>query len=107
MVVVGTGPVAGIERLGVSTGVVTGFGSIFVNGDRIDTTGAEFTIDDSPGSQDDLSVGDVVIVTFDPAAATPSADTVFANEIVEGPIDSINLLLGQLVVAGQLVRVDA
>ncbi len=101
------GAVAGIERLGVSTGVVTGFGSIFVNGDRIDTNGAEFLIDDSPGSQDDLAVGDVVIVTFDPATASPTADTVFSNEIVEGPVDSINLPLGELQVAGQLVRVDA
>lgn len=98
--------VAGIERLGVSTGVVTGFGSIFVNEQEIGTVGSEFIIDDSPGSEDELEVGDVVIVTFDPDTATPNAATVFANEIVEGPIDSINAGLSQLVVAGQTVQVD-
>lgn len=98
--------VAGIERLGVSTGVVTGFGSIFVNEQEIGTLGSEFVIDDSPGSEDDLEVGDVVIVSFDPDTATPNAATVFSNEIVEGPIDSINPGLSQLVVAGQTVQVD-
>lgn len=99
--------VAGIERLGVSTGVVTGFGSIILNEQTIGTAGAQFLIDDSPGSEDDLDVGDVVIITFDPNAANPTADTVFANEIVEGPIDSIDTVASQLVVAGQTVLVDA
>ena len=98
--------VAGIERLGVSTGVVTGFGSIFVNEQEIGTLGSDFLIDDSPGSEDDLEVGDVVIVSFDPDTATPNAATVFSNEIVEGPIDSINATQSQLVVAGQTVLVD-
>ena len=98
--------VAGIERLGVSTGVVTGYGSIFVNEQEIGTLGSDFLIDDSPGSEDDLEVGDVVIVTFDPDTATPNATTVFSNEIVEGPIDSINTAQSQLVVAGQTVLVD-
>lgn len=98
--------VAGIERLGVSTGVVTGFGSIFVNEQEIGTLGSDFLIDDSPGSEDDLEVGDVVIVSFDPDTPTPNAATVFSNEIVEGPIDSINATQSQLVVAGQTVLVD-
>lgn len=102
----GAGAVAGIERLGVSTGVITGFGSIKLNEQTIGTNGAEFLIDDSPGSEDDLEVGDVVIVTFDPTAAVLTANTVFANEIVEGPIDSIDAGLSRLVVAGQTVQVD-
>jgi hypothetical protein len=102
----GGGGVAGIDRLGVSTGVITGFGSIILNEGAIGTNGADFIIDDSPGSEDDLDVGDVVIVTFDPTSPNPNATTVFSNEIVEGPIDSIDNGQSQLVVAGQTVRVD-
>jgi hypothetical protein len=105
----GGGQTAGIERLGVSSGTVTGFGSIFVNGVEFETDSAEFDIDEdaSGSSQDDLDVGDTVIVTFDPAAAGSVAQTVFSDEAVEGPIDSINAPDCGLVVAGQCVLIDA
>lgn len=103
----GGSQIAGIERLGVSVGTVSGFGSIVVNGEHIGTNNADFLIDDSPGSQSDLEVGDVVIVSFDPDAANLSAKTVYANEAVEGPIDSIDPLASRIVVAGQTVNIDA
>ena len=105
----GGGTEPGIDRLGVASGVVSGFGSIFVNGVEFDTDSAEFEVDDdSVGSgQDDLNVGDTVIVTFDPDVAGNVAETVFSDDAVEGPIDSIDLAGGQLVVAGQMVLVDA
>jgi len=108
-------PPQGIDRLGVSTGTVTGFGSIFVNGVEFETGSADFDIDDSPGSQDDLSIGDIVIVSFDPDVSSTSAQTVFSDEAVEGPIDCIEGrpndciagVTGEIVVAGQTVLVDA
>lgn len=101
--------IGGIERLGVSAGTVIGFGSIFVNGVEFETDTAEFDIDEDTigSSQDDLEVGDNVIVTFDPAVAGNIAQTVFSDEAVEGPIDSIDLVAGSLVVAGQTVLTDA
>jgi len=106
---IGGGSTAGVERLGVSSGTVTGFGSIFVNGVEFETDSAEFDIDDdaSGSSQDDLDIGDIVIVTFDPAAAGSVAQTVFSDEAVEGPIDDINTADCGLVVAGQCVLIDA
>lgn len=104
----GGGTQPGIDRLGVRAGTVTGFGSIFVGDDRFEVDNAEFEVDDdSSGSgQDDLNIGDTVIVTFDPA--TPGvAQTVFSDDAVEGPIDSIDLAGSRLVVAGQTVIVDA
>ncbi|MCG8668345.1 MAG: hypothetical protein MI867_02950, partial [Pseudomonadales bacterium] len=94
--------IGGIDRLGVSAGTVTGFGSIFVNGVEFDTDDADFDIDDDDigSSQDDLDVGDTVIVTFDPDVAGNVALTVFSDEAVEGPIDSIDLATGVLVVVG-------
>jgi hypothetical protein len=105
----GGGTEPGIDRLGVASGVVSGFGSIFVNGVEFDTDSAEFEVDDDSVSsgQDDLNVGDTVIVTFDPDVAGNVAQTVFSDDAVEGPVDSIDLAGGQLVVAGQTVLVDA
>jgi hypothetical protein len=105
----GGGTEPGIDRLGVTGGVVSGFGSIFVNGVEFETDTAEFEIDDdsASSSQDDLNVGDTVIITFDPDVAGNIAQTVFSDDAVEGPIDSIDPSGTQIVVAGQTVLVDA
>ncbi len=99
--------IAGISRLGVSSGPVTGFGSIFVSDSEFSTGTAAFDIDDdSTGSnQNDLAIGDFVIVTFDPSDPT-SAVTVFADDLVEGPVFSRDLVTSTLVVAGQTVIID-
>jgi len=104
----GAGSVAGIDRLGVSAGSVTGFGSIVVNGVRYETSSASFDIDDdsSGSSQDDLSVGDTVVVTFDTDNPTVAL-AVIGDEAVEGPVDSVNVAAGTLAVAGQTVLTDA
>ena len=104
----GDNQVAGIDRLGINSGTVSGFGSIIVNGVRFETTSASFDIDDDSvgSSETDLSVGDVVVVVFD--TDTPTiAQTVIGDEAVEGPVNSINLTTGVLEVAGQTVRTDA
>jgi len=103
----GVGGIAGIDRLGVSAGPVTGFGSIFVSDDEFGTDAAVFDIDDDStgSSQSNLELGDFVIVTFDPSDPT-SAVTVFADDIVEGPVSSRDTAAGTLVVAGQKVIVD-
>ncbi len=104
----GSGPVGGIDRLGVSAGTVTGFGSIRLSDDVFDVNEAEFDVnDDSTGSsQDDLSVGDFVVVIFDTGAPN-TALSVISDEAVEGPISSINEAAGVVIVAGQTVFVDA
>ena len=104
----GGGPSGGIDRLGVSTGAITGFGSIIVNGVRYETSSSSFDIDDdsSGSSQDDLSVGDVVVVTYDTSDPTVAV-TVIGDEAVEGPVNSVNVVADTLVVAGQTVLTDA
>jgi hypothetical protein len=103
----GGGTQPGIDRLGVRSGTVTGFGSVIVGGDTFDVDTAEFEVDDDStgSSQDDLNIGDTVIVTFDPASPGV-AQTVFSDDAVEGPIDSIDAPGSQLVVAGQTVIID-
>lgn len=76
---------------------------------RYNTAQAQFTIDDRSGTQDDLAVGDVVLVkgTLDSGGTTGVAATVVFDDNVEGPIGSIDQTAGTLVVLGQTVRVDA
>lgn len=103
----GGGSSAGIDRTGVTiaAGPVTGFGSIIVNGVRYDTSSATFTIDDNPGGQDDLSVGDVVVLrgTLNADLTTGTATSVIYDAAVEGPVEEIDSTGSRLVVMGQTV----
>jgi hypothetical protein len=105
----GGGGVAGIDRLGVTTGTINGFGSIIVNGIEYETDGASFDIDDGPGSQSDLKVGQQVTIQWDSSddGVTRSSQSVSYDDTLEGPISSIDLAGQALVVLGQVVIVDA
>jgi hypothetical protein len=93
----------------VVVGTITGFGSIFVNGIEFATDGASFTVDDNPGVESDLSLGQVVTIvgSLDDNGSTGSADDVIVDDQVEGPIESIDATAGQIVVLGQTVTIDA
>jgi hypothetical protein len=108
--------VAGIDARGtplpsavVSKGTITGFGSVIVNGVTYNTNSATFTIDGVPGTQSDLSVGDVIVVkgTVNDDGTSPSAASVTFDDAVEGPISAIDLLTQTITVLGQIVRIDA
>jgi hypothetical protein len=102
-------PAGGIVRTGAAVGPITNFGSIFVNGVHYSTTGATISIDDAPGLESDLRVGDVVRVTgrFDDNLTTGTATSVTFDDNVEGPVQSIDAAAGSLVVLGQTVKVTA
>lgn len=105
----GSEPVAGIDRGGVTIaqGPISGFGSVIVNGVRYATTAATITIDDQPGAESDLRVGQVVRVegTVDANGTTGMARRISFNDEVEGPVQSIDLATSQFVVVGQRVQV--
>ncbi len=102
--------VAGIDRTGspvtVSYGPVSAFGSVVVNGVRFDTSSAQVVVEGQPGTLDDLSVGDVVIVTgtVNANGTTGVATSVTFDDNVQGPIASIDSIANKLVVLGQTVR---
>lgn len=113
----GDAPTAGINGGGApaapssafAKGTITGFGSIFVNGVEYSTSGTQFRIDDNPGVESDLRVGQVVTVqgTINANGTTGTATTVTFNNEVEGPVSGLDRALGVFNVLGQAVRVNA
>ena len=100
-------PSGGIDGVGIAVGAITGFGSIFVNGVEFETTSAEIRIDDNPGTESELEIGDIVEVrgTVNDDGVTGKAEVVSFNDSVEGPVGSVDLAASTLVVIGQTVRV--
>jgi uncharacterized protein DUF5666 len=106
--------VAGIEGTGApspvtATGPVTGFGSIFVNGVEFSTTDAQIQIDDQPGAESQLAIGEVVTVTgtlnADNTTGTATHVTFLGN--VLGPVAQVDVPSNTFVALGQTVLVTA
>jgi hypothetical protein len=89
-----------------ASGTITGFGSVFVNGKRFDTSGSSFTVDGQAGSQNDLKKGMTVMVTGSFSGDQRSASTVQQKDAVEGLVQSIAADRLSLVVMGQTVLID-
>ena len=98
---------AGIGRNGIAVGPISNFGSVVVNGVRYNTDAATFMVDDAVGSQSDLSVGHVVIVsgTIDDNGTTGTATSVTFDDLVKGPVASVDLIASSFIVLGQTVLV--
>jgi hypothetical protein len=101
----------GIDRGGVTIaqGTINGFGSVIVNGVHYATGSASITVDDQPGTESDLRVGQVVRVEGSVAAGgtTGTARSIRYDDNVEGPVQSIDLAAAHLVVLGQTVQVGS
>ncbi len=90
-----------------ASGTITGFGSVFVNGKRFDTSGSSFVVDGESGkSQDDLKKGMAVTVTGSFNGDQRFASAVSQSDAVEGLVQSIATDGLSLVVMGQTVLVD-
>jgi hypothetical protein len=92
----------------VSSGAITGFGSVFINGVRFETSSAAFTINGKPGTQADLRVGHVVTIHgHRDDQGNSTADRIDFDDLVKGPVDSVDVAAGTLVVMAQTVLTDA
>ena len=84
----------GIGGTGVTSGTVSGFGSVFVNGIEFETDGASRDVDDvtdiSNGFDDDqvLGIGMVVTIigTVNADGVSGTADSIEYDDDVEGPV---------------------
>lgn len=92
-----------------TVGVITGFGSVYVNGCEYETTSTSISVDGQPATEDDLSVGDVVEVTGSSNCTTGNAISIKSSNELEGWVDSVSLDangIGTMVVMGQTVTVN-
>lgn len=95
-----------------SSGSVSGFGSVVVNGVRYDDTNAAITInDDTNATAANLRLGMLVEVDgpVDDTGLTGTAESITARSFVQGPITTVNATAteNQLTVLGVSVDVNA
>lgn len=82
---------AGISGSGKAIGVITQFGSIFVNGVEYDTSEAVIIVNGVVATEDDLGVGMVVFIqgTVNEDGVTGVAEVVIVDDNLKGPISAI------------------
>jgi hypothetical protein len=96
----------------LSSGVVSAFGSIYINGVKYDTAEAEFVngdLDDLPNAELDLDVGDVVWVrgTVNEDGVTGVAHTVIYDVDLVGTVAAIAPLTSTITVLGRNVKINS
>ena len=94
----------------LSSGVITGFGSVFVNGVEYDTSGASIMVNGIPANESDLAVGMVVNLrgTANANGTTGSALSIDYRDDLEGIVQQNNFTASStLTVMGLTVRVDS
>ncbi len=103
----------GIGGTGMSSGPISAFGSIFVNGIEFETDDTIIIVNGQETTESDLKIGMVVQVegTIDPNSNTGNASRISFNENVKGPIQEIDddtlIVLGQTVTVDRLTVLDS
>ncbi len=101
-------PPSGSTRTKLVTGVISGFGSVIVNGVRYDSSSATVRIDDEPSSDDQLEVGEVIRLEAEvDDHGNARATHIEQDHLLEGVVESVDATAGTISVAGQVVIVDA
>lgn len=103
----GASPTASSSSL--TSGVITGFGSVFVNGIEYETGGSSITLDSSPGIEGALQVGMRVTLrgSVNPDGVTGTATSIDYRDEVEGIVQSNDFATnGTLTVMGLSVHID-
>jgi hypothetical protein len=111
----GSDQVAGIEGSGApvasspvtTTGKITGFGSILVDGVEYETSSAQIRIDDQPATEADLRAGHVVTIkgSLNADGRTGAAREVTFSSAALGTVSQVNEASSTFTVLGQTVAV--
>ena len=93
----------------LTSGVITGFGSVFVNGVEYDTSGSDITINGVPATENDLEVGMVVTLRGTASGTTGSALSIQYEDELQGIVQTNNVSggVGSLQVMGLTIKVDS
>ena len=88
-------------------GTVDGFGSVIVDGVHYESSNTEFEINDRSGVESELRVGQRVIVEGSDDGSEGVASRISYEADIRGPVESIDLAAGTLVILGQTITTDA
>ena len=84
--------------------MITGFGSVYLNGERYDTTDVAVTMDDQAADMSQLRVGQYVeLKGHEHGAGDLDAEVIRYHNVLEGPVSSIDVGAGSFVAMGQTV----
>jgi hypothetical protein len=101
---------ASTTMVSTSSGAISAFGSVFVNGHEFDTSFVKVIDDDtlaSVGNTSGLEVGMAVDVRSAVSGSQSVADEVHVDPLVRGVVDASDSGAGTLTVLGQLVQLTA
>jgi hypothetical protein len=90
-----------------TSGPISGFGSVYVNGVRYETASTDIEIDGAKASLSDLRVGQVIDLKGHVQGGSSSADLIRYSHNLEGPITSVDVEGLKFVAMGQTVLVDS
>ncbi len=99
----GSGGGESAETKSYVRGPVTGFGSVIISSVRYDTGSAQFEVDDRPGSESELEIGQIVEIL----ARGGKAVRVSYDAELEGPVTSVDPTNNLFVALGQTVIVES
>lgn len=90
-------------------GVITGFGSVIVNGVHYDVSAAAMTVDDGSVVESELEVGQLVRIqgSVNADGMNGKALKLISETQLRGPIESIDLTAGVIVALGQTILINA
>ncbi|MDO8348886.1 MAG: DUF5666 domain-containing protein, partial [Planctomycetota bacterium] len=98
---------APVQATQSAIGVISGFGSVIVNGVRFDDAAAAITMNGAAATRDRLRVGMVVQVRGRiHGDGTGVAESIRYDSCVQGPITAMNRVQNTVTVLGQTVEVD-
>jgi hypothetical protein len=103
---------SGASAQAVSSGTISAFGSVFVNGHEFALGSARVIDDDTGASGTDMSALEVgmavdIKTASHPSATSPSADEVHLHPLARGIVDASDAAAGTLTVMGQSVQLTA
>ncbi len=91
----------------LSAGVITGFGSIYLNGIRYDTSAAQVSVNGVAAAESELRVGQFVQLRGHAHGVARNADVIRYHNLLEGPITAIDAGASSFVALGQTVLVTS
>jgi len=98
---------AGAGKTTFVSGVITGFGSVIVNGVHYESDSATVTLEGQPGTVGDLKVGEVVHLEAEAdAQGNMHATTIDQDRLIQGVVQAVDATGSTLTVEGQLILVD-